>query len=133
MPKVVIPAPSAYLVFGFSCVTLYYKERLVFFDLLVKRGAFFATALVGLTLVFAIAARAFEPNSRPIEPSVDRHAASDAVLADGTLDLRAARLIDRTGCGAASLPRTSSGALFASAGFGICCWRVCDRATVAAR
>jgi signal transduction histidine kinase len=44
-----------YLVLGFFCVTLYYKERLVFFDLLIKRGGFFAVALVGLTLFFLIA------------------------------------------------------------------------------
>src|SRR5437016_5311648 len=41
-----------YLVLGFFCVTLYYKERLVFFDLLIKRGVFFALALVALTLFF---------------------------------------------------------------------------------
>ena len=44
-----------YLVLGFFCVTLYYKERLVFFDLLIKRGAFFAVALVGTTILFAAA------------------------------------------------------------------------------
>ena len=44
-----------YLVLGFFCVTLYYKERLVFFDLLIKRGAFFAIAVAGLTLFFATA------------------------------------------------------------------------------
>lgn len=49
-----------YVVLSFFCVTLYYKERLVFFDLLIKRGAFFATALVGLTLFFATAAPVFE-------------------------------------------------------------------------
>jgi signal transduction histidine kinase len=41
-----------YLVLAFFCITLYYKERLVFFDLLVKRGAFFALALVGLAAFF---------------------------------------------------------------------------------
>jgi signal transduction histidine kinase len=49
-----------YLVLSFFCVTLYYQERLVFFDLLIKRGAFFAVALVGLTLFFASASRIFE-------------------------------------------------------------------------
>jgi len=44
-----------YLVLGFFCVNLYYKERLVFFDLLIKRGAFFAVCLVGLTAFFAAA------------------------------------------------------------------------------
>jgi two-component sensor histidine kinase len=41
-----------YVLLGFFCVTLYYQERLVFFDLLIKRGAFFALALVGLTAIF---------------------------------------------------------------------------------
>jgi signal transduction histidine kinase len=47
--------PSAelpdYLLLAFFCVTLYYRERLVFFDLLVKRGAFFLLGLVVLALV----------------------------------------------------------------------------------
>jgi len=42
-----------YLVLSFFCVTLYYQERLVFFDLLIKRGAFFAVSLAGLTVFFA--------------------------------------------------------------------------------
>jgi len=46
-----------YVVLAFFCITLYYKERLVFFDLLVKRGAFFALALVGLTAFFAVEPR----------------------------------------------------------------------------
>ena len=41
-----------YLVLAVFCITLYYKERLGFFDLLVKRGAFFALALVGLAAFF---------------------------------------------------------------------------------
>jgi len=40
-----------YLLLVFFCVTLYYRERLVFFDLLVKRGAFFLAGLVILALV----------------------------------------------------------------------------------
>jgi len=44
-----------YLLLGFFCVTLYYKERLIFFDLLIKRGAFFAVAVAGLTFFFATA------------------------------------------------------------------------------
>jgi two-component sensor histidine kinase len=43
-----------YLLLAFFCVTLYYKERLTFFDLLIKRGAFFALALVALTTAFAV-------------------------------------------------------------------------------
>jgi two-component sensor histidine kinase len=49
-----------YLVLGVFCVTLYYKERLVFFDLLIKRGAFFALALVGLTLFFVVGPRVLD-------------------------------------------------------------------------
>jgi hypothetical protein len=44
-----------YLLLAFFAVTLYYRERLVFFDLLLKRGAFFAVALAGLTFFFATA------------------------------------------------------------------------------
>lgn len=48
----VSPAPD-YLLLLFFCVNLYYRERLVFFDLLVKRGAFLAAGLailvIGLT------------------------------------------------------------------------------------
>ena len=47
-----------YLVLAFFCVTLYYNERLVFFDLLVKRGAFFAFALMVLTAFFFVQSRA---------------------------------------------------------------------------
>ena len=43
-----------YLILGFFCVTLYYKERLVFFDLLIKRGAFLLVALLTLTAFFFI-------------------------------------------------------------------------------
>ncbi|HYL78267.1 MAG TPA: histidine kinase [Bryobacteraceae bacterium] len=49
-----------YLVLGFFCVTLYYKERLVFFDLLIKRGAFFALVLIGLTLAFVLGPGVFD-------------------------------------------------------------------------
>jgi hypothetical protein len=42
-----------YLVLAFFAVTLYYKERLTFFDLFLKRGAFFATGLIVLSLFFA--------------------------------------------------------------------------------
>jgi hypothetical protein len=59
-PSPFVSLAADYLVLTFFCVTLYYKERLVFFDLLVKRGAFFATGLVGLTLFFVVAPRVFE-------------------------------------------------------------------------
>jgi signal transduction histidine kinase len=39
-----------YLLLLFFCVTLYYRERLLFFDVLVKRGAFLAAGLMILTL-----------------------------------------------------------------------------------
>jgi anti-sigma regulatory factor (Ser/Thr protein kinase) len=41
-----------YLLLGFFCVTLYYQERLIFFDLLIKRGIFFCAALTALTVFF---------------------------------------------------------------------------------
>ncbi len=43
-----------YLLLAFFCVILYYKERLIFFDLLIKRGIFFALAFATLTAAFAI-------------------------------------------------------------------------------
>jgi len=46
-----------YLLLAFFCVTLYYEERLVFFDLLIKRGAFFAVALLGLPPVLMLGFR----------------------------------------------------------------------------
>ena len=47
------PAPD-YLLLLFFCVSLYYRERLIFFDLLVKRGAFLAVGMAILTLCLAI-------------------------------------------------------------------------------
>src|SRR5262249_36619909 len=44
-----------YLLLAFFCVTLYYQERLVFFDLLIKRGAFFAVAFVSITALLLLA------------------------------------------------------------------------------
>jgi signal transduction histidine kinase len=40
-----------YLLLAFFCVTLYYQERLIFFDLLIKRAAFAALALTLVTTV----------------------------------------------------------------------------------
>jgi signal transduction histidine kinase len=51
-PGAIVSLLPDYVVLSFFCVTLYYNERLVFFDLLIKRGAFFAIGLVGLTLFF---------------------------------------------------------------------------------
>ncbi len=47
---IVALAPD-YLLLAFFCVTLYYRERLIFFDLLIKRGAFFGVALVALAFL----------------------------------------------------------------------------------
>jgi two-component sensor histidine kinase len=44
-----------YLVLTFFCLTLYYQERLVFFDLVMKRGIFFGLGILGLTPVFILA------------------------------------------------------------------------------
>jgi len=41
-PSTAISLLPDYLVLTFFCVTLYYNERLVFFDFLIKRGTFFA-------------------------------------------------------------------------------------------
>jgi signal transduction histidine kinase len=46
-----------YLLLAFFCVTLYYEERLLFFDLLIKRGAFFAAALLGLPPILMLGFR----------------------------------------------------------------------------
>jgi hypothetical protein len=46
-----------YLLLAFFCVTLYYEERLMFFDLLIKRGAFFAAALLGLPAILMLGFR----------------------------------------------------------------------------
>jgi signal transduction histidine kinase len=43
-----------YLLLAVFCVTLYYQERLVFFDLILKRGAFFFLALAALTAFFLV-------------------------------------------------------------------------------
>jgi len=42
-----------YLVLAFFAVTLFYRERLRFFDLFLKRGVFFALGLLSLSLFFA--------------------------------------------------------------------------------
>ena len=43
-----------YLLLGFFCVTLYYQERLIFFDLLIKRGMFFCVCLTALVAFFVL-------------------------------------------------------------------------------
>jgi len=52
--EALVGALPDYLVLAFFSITLYYRERLVFFDLLVKRGAFLALGLALLTVCFAI-------------------------------------------------------------------------------
>lgn len=47
---ITVLAPD-YLLLAFFCLTLYYRERLIFFDLLIKRGTFFFVALVSLALL----------------------------------------------------------------------------------
>jgi signal transduction histidine kinase len=49
-----------YLLLAFFAVTLYYRERLAFFDVLIKRGVFFALALAGLTFFFVTAPPVYE-------------------------------------------------------------------------
>jgi signal transduction histidine kinase len=44
-----------YLLLAFFCVTLYYRERLIFFDVLIKRGALFCFAAAALTLLLSAA------------------------------------------------------------------------------
>jgi len=51
---VTVLAPD-YLLLAFFCVTLYYQERLIFFDLLIKRGAFFTLAFAAVTGLLLIA------------------------------------------------------------------------------
>src|SRR5262249_41389849 len=53
-PSVVTVLAPDCLFLAFFCVTLYYQERLVFFDLLIKRGMFFtlALAMIGSLLWF---------------------------------------------------------------------------------
>ena len=52
-----------------------------------KRGAFFALALVGMTILFEMAPRFYRAPSGGLEPSVDRRAAPDAALAFGSVGL----------------------------------------------
>lgn len=54
-PSPVVALAPDYLLLTFFCVTLYYRERLIFFDLLIKRGVFFCFAAVLLALVLSAA------------------------------------------------------------------------------
>ncbi|MGO9262108.1 MAG: histidine kinase [Bryobacteraceae bacterium] len=44
-----------YLLLAFFCVTLYFRERVIFFDLLIKRGVFFCFAFAALALLLSAA------------------------------------------------------------------------------
>ena len=46
-----------YVVLAFFAINLYYRERLVFFDVLMKRGVFLAIGLAALTAAFAVTPR----------------------------------------------------------------------------
>ena len=53
-----------YLVLALLCVALYFEERLIFFDVLIKRGAMFSVALAGLTAISVLVIaplQSFEP------------------------------------------------------------------------
>jgi len=52
-----------YLVLALFSITLYYRERLIFFDVVIKRGAMFLVALTGLTM-FATFGFRFLDNSQ---------------------------------------------------------------------
>jgi len=55
VPSMFTVLVTDYLFLAFFCVTLYYQERLVFFDLLIKRGAFFTLSLAAVGLLLAAA------------------------------------------------------------------------------
>jgi len=57
-PIALVSVLPDYLLLAFFCIHLYYRERLVFFDLLVKRGLFFGIGLVVLSAWFSAAGRA---------------------------------------------------------------------------
>jgi len=46
-----------YLLLAFFCVSLYYRERLVFFDVLMKRGLFLAFGLAAIAAIIAASTR----------------------------------------------------------------------------
>jgi two-component sensor histidine kinase len=50
-----------YLLLALFCVSLYYLERLVFFDVLMKRGVFLALGLAALTAGIVVATRSLVP------------------------------------------------------------------------
>jgi len=57
MPVSIVSLLPDYLLLAFFCVTLYYEERLIFFDVLIKRGTFFAVGVLGLTAISTLVFR----------------------------------------------------------------------------
>ncbi|HXK04815.1 MAG TPA: histidine kinase [Verrucomicrobiae bacterium] len=57
LPSPIFGLAPDYLLLAVFCVTLYYKERLVFFDVLLRRGAFFAAGLVVFSIFFLFLVR----------------------------------------------------------------------------
>jgi signal transduction histidine kinase len=76
-----------YLLLGFFCVTLYYQERLIFFDLLIKRGMFFGFALASLMAFFVL-----RHSSDPLAAAI---LLTPLVLLAPWIDKRLGRFIDR--------------------------------------
>jgi signal transduction histidine kinase len=76
-----------YLLLGFFCITLYYQERLVFFDFLIKRGLFFCFALATLTTFFGF--------SRLADPLVTALLLTPLWLLAPWVDGRLGHIVDR--------------------------------------
>ena len=53
-PSTVTTLAPDYLLLAFFCVTLYYRERLIFFDLLIKRGVLFGFAVATLAAILSL-------------------------------------------------------------------------------
>jgi two-component sensor histidine kinase len=54
-PSVITSLAPDYLVLSIFCVTLYYRERIVFFDLLIKRGAFLCCSMAATAFLLSAA------------------------------------------------------------------------------
>jgi signal transduction histidine kinase len=76
-----------YLLLGFFCIALYYQERLVFFDFLIKRGLFFCFALATLTAFFGW--------SHPADPLVAALLLTPLWLLAPWVDGRLGHIVDR--------------------------------------
>ena len=76
-----------YLLLAFFCVTLYYRERLLFFDLLIKRGAFFAVALAAIAALLLL--------ERTPDPVPLALALTAVCLAAPWADARLGEIVDR--------------------------------------